>query len=63
MEKLQMAATGTCPRARWQCHSQGLDYSLNAWEVLTRNLLDGKVNVDNNHCKNLIRPWALGRKA
>ncbi len=39
------------------------NYSLNAWEALTRNLRDGEVNVDNNHCENLIRPWALGRKA
>lgn len=43
--------------------AKALNYSLNAWEALTRNLLDGEVNVDNNHCENLIRPWALGRKA
>lgn len=39
------------------------NYSLNAWGALTRNLLDGEVTVDNNHCESLIRPWALGRKA
>lgn len=43
--------------------AKALNYSLNAWGALTRNLLDGEVNVDNNHCENLIRPWALGRKA
>lgn len=43
--------------------AKALNYSLNAWEALTRNLLDGEVNVDNNHCENLIRPRALGRKA
>ena len=43
--------------------AKALNYSLNAWEALTQNLLDGEVNVDNNHCENLIRPWALGRKA
>lgn len=43
--------------------ANALNYILNAWEALTRNLLDGEVNVDNNHCENLIRPWALGRKA
>lgn len=43
--------------------AKALNYSLNAWEALTQNLLDGGVNVDNNHCENLIRPWALGRKA
>ncbi|XVK57788.1 transposase [Variovorax sp. W6] len=58
-----MAATGTCPRARRQCYSQGPDYSLNAWEALTRNLLEGEANVDYNHCENMIRPWALGRRA
>ena len=40
-----------------------IDYSLNHWKALTRNLLDGAVPVDNNHCENQIRPWALGRKA
>jgi transposase len=43
--------------------AKALDYSLNHWSALTRNLLDGDVPVDNNHCENLIRPWALGRKA
>ena len=43
--------------------AKALNYSLNAWEALTRNLLDGHVPVDNNHCKNLIRPWAMGRRA
>ncbi len=42
---------------------RALSYSLNAWIALTQNLLDGDVNVDNNHCENQIRPWALGRKA
>jgi len=42
--------------------AKALIYSLNALEVLTQNLLDGEVNVDNNHCEHLIRPWALGRK-
>ncbi|WP_185879103.1 transposase [Variovorax sp. MHTC-1] len=39
--------------------AKALNYSLNAWEALTRNLLDGDVPVDNNHCENLIRPWAM----
>ncbi|MEB0056187.1 IS66 family transposase [Variovorax sp. LG9.2] len=43
--------------------AKALNYSLNAWEALTRNLLDGHVPVDNNHCENLIRPWAMGRRA
>ncbi|MCR6478420.1 IS66 family transposase [Variovorax sp. ZS18.2.2] len=43
--------------------AKALNYSLNAWAALTQNLLDGDVNVDNNHCENQIRPWALGRKA
>lgn len=43
--------------------AKALNYSLNAWAALTQNLLDGDVNVDNNHCENQIRPWALGRRA
>ena len=40
-----------------------IDYSLNAWAALTANLHDGMVQVDNNHIENLMRPWAMGRKA
>jgi transposase len=40
-----------------------IDYSLNAWTALTANLNDGMVQVDNNHIENLMRPWAMGRKA
>jgi hypothetical protein len=40
-----------------------IDYSLNAWTALTANLNDGMVRVDNNHIENLMRPWAMGRKA
>jgi transposase len=40
-----------------------LDYSLRRWGALGRFLDDGAVSVDNNHIENLVRPWALGRKA
>jgi len=40
-----------------------LDYSLNRWKALGRFLLDGDVSIDNNHIENLMRPWAMGRKA
>jgi transposase len=40
-----------------------LDYSLNRWVALGHFLTDGEVSIDNNHCENLIRPWAMGRKA
>jgi transposase len=43
--------------------AQAIDYSLNHWSALTRNVDDGAVPVDNNHLENLIRPWAMGRKA
>lgn len=43
--------------------ANALNYSLNAWAALTHHLVDGEVSVDNNHCENLIRPWAMGRKA
>ena len=40
-----------------------IDYSLNHWAALTLNLHDANVPVDNNHIENLMRPWAMGRKA
>jgi transposase len=43
--------------------AKALDYSLNSWSALTRNLVDGAVSVDNNSLENLLRPWAMGRKA
>lgn len=41
--------------------ARALDYGLNRWKALGRFLEDGDVSIDNNHCENLIRPWALGR--
>jgi transposase len=43
--------------------ANAIDYSLNHWAALTANLSDGRVPVDNNHIENLMRPWAMGRKA
>jgi transposase len=43
--------------------AKALDYSLNHWTALTRNLLDGEVPVDHNHLERQIRPWAMGRRA
>jgi hypothetical protein len=43
--------------------AKAIDYSLNNWKALTRNLHDGDVPVSNNHLENLMRPWAVGRKA
>jgi transposase len=43
--------------------AQAIDYSLNHWTALTRNLLDGDVPLDNNHLENQMRPWAMGRRA
>jgi transposase len=40
-----------------------IDYSLRRWDALGRFLQDGAVAIDNNHIENLIRPWAMGRKA
>ena len=40
-----------------------LDYSLKRWTALGRFLHDGDVSIDNNHVENLMRPWAMGRKA
>ena len=43
--------------------AKAIDYSLNRWEALTVYLDNGAVQIDNNHIENLIRPWAMGRKA
>ena len=43
--------------------ARAIDYSLNVWRLLTAHLHDGRVPVDNNHIENLMRPWAMGRKA
>ena len=43
--------------------ARAIDYSLNHWAALTANLQDGNVPVDNNHCENQMRPWAVGRKS
>jgi transposase len=43
--------------------ARALNYSLNHWTALTHNLLDGDVSVDNNSLENLMRPWAMGRRA
>lgn len=40
-----------------------IDYSLRRWDALGRFLHDGDVAIDNNHIENLMRPWAMGRKA
>jgi transposase len=42
--------------------AKAIDYSLNHWTGLGRFLLDGDVPLDNNHCENQMRPWALGRR-
>jgi transposase len=43
--------------------AKAIDYSLNRWEALTAYLDNGAVQIDNNHIENLMRPWAMGRKA
>ena len=40
-----------------------IDYSLNRWTPLGCFLEDGDVSCHNNHLENLMRPWAMGRKA
>lgn len=40
-----------------------IDYSLRRWDALGRFVHDGDVAIDNNHIENLMRPWAMGRKA
>ena len=42
--------------------ANAIDYSLRRWQALTRYVDDGHAVIDNNHCENLVRPVALGRK-
>ncbi|WP_310733005.1 IS66 family transposase [Azohydromonas australica] len=42
--------------------ANAIDYSLNNWEALTRNLQDGTVPLDNNHLEQQIKPWKVGAK-
>lgn len=41
---------------------KAVDYSLKRWKSLSRYLLDGQLEIDNNLVENQIRPVALGRK-
>lgn len=43
--------------------AKAIAYSLNRWDALTTYLDNGAVQIDNNRIENLIRPWAMGRKA
>jgi hypothetical protein len=55
IERARVAEGGSTAKA--------IDYSLGHWCALTHHLDDGAVPVDNNSLENLIRPWAMGRKA
>jgi transposase len=41
---------------------QAIDYTLSRWETLTRYVVDGRLEIDNNLCENAIRPTAIGKK-
>jgi transposase len=41
--------------------AKAIDYSLKHRNELGRFLVDGNVPLDNNHCENRMRPWAVGR--
>ena len=42
--------------------ASAISYTLSNWEMLTRYLDDGRLEIDNNRIENAIRPVALGRK-
>ena len=42
---------------------KALNYAHKQWPRLIRTLDDGRIEVDNNHCENAIRPFVLPRKA
>ena len=41
---------------------KAIDYALKRWEVLTRFVNDGVLEIDSNLIENSIRPSALGKK-
>jgi len=41
---------------------QAIDYALKRWDVLTRFIADGTLEIDNNLIENAIRPSALGKR-
>lgn len=41
---------------------KALSYLHNEWDLLTRYLDDGRLEIDNNGAENAIRPFVLGRK-
>jgi len=55
-----VAEAGYEMRARGPRHSQS---DCVQPEPLTAYLDNGAVQIDNNHIENLVRPWAIGRKA
>ena len=42
--------------------ANAIAYTLDHWEQLTRYLEDGRLEIDNNRCENVIRPVAIGKK-
>ena len=41
---------------------KAVNYLDNQWEKLIRYIDDGRLNIDNNHAENAIRPYVVGRK-
>ena len=41
---------------------KAINYLLDRWEDFIMYLEDGRLNIDNNTCENIIRPFAIGRK-
>ncbi len=47
------------PKSPW---GKASSYALTRWDKLTRYVLEGRLEIDNNLTENTIRPIALGRK-
>lgn len=43
--------------------ASAIDYGLRRWDALGCFVHDGHMPIANNHVENLMRPWAMGRKA
>lgn len=42
--------------------AKAINYTLGNWVQLTRYLDEGRLEIDNNRCENVIRPVAIGKK-
>jgi transposase len=55
----EIALESTLPQGK---AGVAIAYMHKNWKKLTSYTQDGRLNIDNNHVENAIRPFAIGRK-